>query len=377
MHGVVIARGARMGTPDGQQVLGFSLFREALRRQLGVTVTRVDALELRDVERALCAADADFAMVMVHWSERPAEVASMLRRVRDRRPGTKLVFLDYFAPTSSPFFPVLPYVDCYAKRQVLRDLSRYQQPFAGGFPFTDFLSRRLGFDLQGWHFGSIPDPEHLHKIVPAWNLGVTPRYLRAARLTRRASLPWRLRPIHIHDRFGLPPSGRREWYHEYRAFAARALNRLRTEYRCTGVERVGSRRYLLELAASRVVISPFGWGELCFRDYEAVSCGALLLKPSMEHLRTSPDIFVPFRTYVPLEWDLSDLEDKCRYYLTRNPTEGARVAAQGQRVFLDYFRNEGFVDDIARILNTAGLGSAVTPLKRWPVALPETSAAAH
>ena len=75
------------------------------------------------------------------------------------------------------------------------------------------------------------------------------------------------------------------------------------------------RRYLAELCASKLCFSPFGYGEVSWRDYEAVLCGALLLKPDMSHCETWPDIFVPFETYVPIRWDFSDLEEKTRYYL--------------------------------------------------------------
>ena len=44
---------------------------------------------------------------------------------------------------------------------------------------------------------------------------------------------------------------------------------------------VSQNRYYGELAEAKIVFSPFGWGEVCFRDFEAVTAGALLLKPDM------------------------------------------------------------------------------------------------
>ena len=57
------------------------------------------------------------------------------------------------------------------------------------------------------------------------------------------------------------------------------------------------------------VLSPFGYGEICFRDFEAVLSGALLLKPDCGHLETWPDIYGE-GTYVPLDWMASDLHFK-------------------------------------------------------------------
>jgi hypothetical protein len=84
--------------------------------------------------------------------------------------------------------------------------------------------------------------------------------------------------------------------------------------------------YNREVANSRIVLSPFGWGELCLRDYEAVLGGALLLKPDMGHLETWPDVFKPHETYAPFDWDASDLLEVAARYLDDEP--GRRRIAQ-------------------------------------------------
>jgi spore maturation protein CgeB len=101
---------------------------------------------------------------------------------------------------------------------------------------------------------------------------------------------------------------------------------------------------------SKVVFSPFGWGEVCFRDYEAVACGCLLVKPSMSHVATSPDIFVPDQTYVPVKWDFSDLCQKIEFYLSR-PDEASRIAENAHRVLSTYYAHAGFVADVHRSLD--------------------------
>jgi len=70
-----------------------------------------------------------------------------------------------------------------------------------------------------------------------------------------------------------------------------------------------------ELQNSKICFSPFGYGEICWRDYEAIAAGAVLLKPDMSHISTNPDIYVPFETYVPIKWDMSDLNDKIHMLL--------------------------------------------------------------
>jgi spore maturation protein CgeB len=112
----------------------------------------------------------------------------------------------------------------------------------------------------------------------------------------------------------------------------------------SGYERVNYKRYLLELLTSKIVLSPFGWGEVCIRDYEAVACGALLMKPDMTHVSTQPDIFKANETYVPLKWDFSDLDEKVDYYIS-HPDEARRIALAGQRYLLTYFKQKRFLKD--------------------------------
>jgi len=75
-------------------------------------------------------------------------------------------------------------------------------------------------------------------------------------------------------------------------------------------EPISHKEYLKELRSSMISVSPFGYGEICYRDFEIILAGALLFKPSMEHLKTYPDIYVKNKTYVPFEWDFRDFNEK-------------------------------------------------------------------
>ena len=54
-------------------------------------------------------------------------------------------------------------------------------------------------------------------------------------------------------------------------------------------------------------ISPFGWGEICFRDFESIILGKLLIKPNCDHIITWPNIYQD-NMYVPIDWDASNLD---------------------------------------------------------------------
>lgn len=70
--------------------------------------------------------------------------------------------------------------------------------------------------------------------------------------------------------------------------------------------------YRNHMLNSLVVVSPFGHGELCYRDFEAMFAGALLIKPSVEHMTIWRDTLVScdeslYGTYVPCRLDFSDV----------------------------------------------------------------------
>lgn len=53
-------------------------------------------------------------------------------------------------------------------------------------------------------------------------------------------------------------------------------------------------------------LSPWGNGEYCYRDYEALLCGALLLKPDTAYAETWPPL-EPGRHYIPVRTDFADV----------------------------------------------------------------------
>jgi len=183
-------------------------------------------------------------------------------------------------------------------------------------------------------------------------------------------LPWERRPFALNCRMGLPtgPSAATEWYHRYRSRWVDALAPLQREFRCTGSSRIRLRYYFAEMIMSRIGVSPFGWGEVCFRDYEIMAAGALLIKPSMSHLKTSPDIFVEGKTYVATSWDPDDIGDVVRYYLA-HPEEAKEIIHNGRAALSAYFEEDGFVKDVRRVLDVAREGRRYVPasMARVPI----------
>jgi hypothetical protein len=72
--------------------------------------------------------------------------------------------------------------------------------------------------------------------------------------------------------------------------------------------RCHAREYFEELASSKAVISPFGYGEITLKDFEVFLTGGILIKPDMSNIETWPDLFRVGETMLAHDWDLSDFD---------------------------------------------------------------------
>ena len=299
-------------TPNGRAFLfPLILWRDELRAanlDIRLFSTTVDGL-----------ADCDVLLVdsKVHrnrWqTEKTATLAEFSRWAQDCR----VVYCDTTDSSGSLLTDLLPIVQIYAKAQLIRDRSAYRQPMYGHRPFTDYYHRQRGImDSTPQWSPVVDDPAHLAKLRVSWNSGLADYSLHGPTrmaLYQRAPLPCLLRfpkpsrspsVPRIQDiscRFGTDYP--RESVAFQRKFIRERLGgRIETR-------KSSRRQYIRELESSKVVVSPFGYGEITLKDFEVFLTGGLLLKPDMTHMDTWPDLFRNGETMLPHRWDMSDFED--------------------------------------------------------------------
>ena len=264
----------------------------------------------------------------------------LLKKLRDKY--ETILFFNGNAGGGIPRLEVLPFVDFFFNKALFKDKSLYGRRLYGGELYSDYYHRKYG----------VQDPDHrdravagdtgqLHKLRLSWNIGIGdyPRgklRQRAGVLTARLLGPSRVRPFFAPDRVLRNPPANRHLFPVHARIDLTSKPSIAWQRKMilekiedqagflTGG--VAQRRFNREISNSKITLSPFGWGEICLRDFEAVLCGSLLLKPDMSHLETWPDVFVPFETYVPFSWDAEDLLEKTEYYLAHEH-ERKRIAA--------------------------------------------------
>jgi hypothetical protein len=242
----------------------------------------------------------------------------VLRRLRDR--FDRVVYFDDGDGCGAVRFDILPYVDHYLRRQLYRDRSQYMVDYYDRESFTDFYRRNNGVEVgEPFYRPPATSASDLDKLHVSWNLGIG-RYPVRRRLRQTMTVLARLGAPKLASRLfaRLPSTARTEVRSGVHARFGR-IARPTLQYQRDLVESqlsgrpdvmvglVNHRQYWSELKQSEIVVSPFGWGEVCFRDFEAILGGALLVKPDMSHVDTWPDVYRAHETYVPFRWDATDL----------------------------------------------------------------------
>jgi len=97
-------------------------------------------------------------------------------------------------------------------------------------------------------------------------------------------------------------------YTKHRKSAWDELNKIGDRYTIVA-GKSAPHEFIEAMKRSKIGLSPFGMGELCYRDLEFIQYGCLLIKPDMSKVITEPDFFKPMETYIPVKPDWSDLNE--------------------------------------------------------------------
>jgi hypothetical protein len=299
------------------------------------------------------------------------EDIDLIKKLRDKY--KTIVFFCGQPEAGTNRLDLLPFVDRLFYKSVFADNADYQKDLYAKNLFADYYHKNYGVRDEGTEYrytGGI-DTDNLKKIGLSWNIGIGsyPRRnwpQRAGTLLARGGFP-DLRFLFTQQKFFLPEDfsapGRSILVHaridpvssasisfQRRLF----LDRVKDDSRfLTGL--VSQAAYYRELLDSKITLSPFGWGEVCFRDFEAVISGSLLFKPDMAHLKTWPDLYIPYETYIPLDWDGNDLMDKTTEYLN-NDAERTRIAKNAYEQYRSQRKGleERFVSLLGEFLDSGG-----------------------
>ena len=106
-----------------------------------------------------------------------------------------------------------------------------------------------------------------------------------------------------------------KFYTEHRSGLWGKLEPLKQKYNMV-YKRLPFQEYVNTLWNSKISFSQFGMGEICFRDFECMQFGTIMIKPNQDIVKTLPNIYEAGETYIDCKYDWSDLEEKIDYIMT-------------------------------------------------------------
>ena len=326
----------------------------AIAARTGVVFTFMDLAEAKALSSEGFAGWAAVGLKLTFLTP-AAEAADLAQNIfgAAKAAGVRTLLFDGDDDPSVLWPDVLDAADVCIKKHIYDDLDTYTRTFVGKSNLTDYCHRTFDVpfadNIIPWSGGL--RPEQIGKIVLGWNIAQDDKIYNLAK-----DIPLQAtegpRDIDILCRASVPPG---TWTYGMRHRAVEALSRITARYRIHApTDRVSQAEYYGEMLRARLSVSPFGFGEICWRDFESILCGSLLVKPDMSHLKTWPDLFAPFETYIPVAWDYSDLEEVCALYIA-NEDARRRITATARLRLVEALKTSVFAERFEAICSTTGV----------------------
>jgi hypothetical protein len=295
----------------------------------------------------------------------------------------KVVYFDDSAALSHILFFMIPYIDSYWVRGLLKDKNLYQNKYFGGRTYSDYYLRKYGLKDEFENFNPSFNFENQNKIKIAWNIGIgcfpifrNTFWNRNYYFIKKLSCILSLFDMHclIRKIIGIYISQmklelKRKINNKKKLFKIGARFSSSTFWNSTGFQRklalqkishndffisgkLNFWKYLEECSQVIGLLSPFGWGEICYRDFEAALSENLLIKPNVDHIETWPNLFNK-NSYYSLDWEFNNL-DSIEKYIYKNKDNIYAKIANSRMEYLDAlnectFRAEKLIDQVLEI----------------------------
>jgi hypothetical protein len=106
-------------------------------------------------------------------------------------------------------------------------------------------------------------------------------------------------------------------------------------------DRLPFQEYINTLYKSKMSLSPFGQGEVCYRDFEVFELGVVMIKPSMDIVNTNPNPYIANETYIPVDLDWEDLNETVLKMLDK-PDKLQYIVENSRKVYDELYSAHSF-----------------------------------
>jgi hypothetical protein len=274
-----------------------------------------------------------------------------------------LIWFDNSDGTGTTDFDIIPYVDTFLKKQVLKEKNKYTVKNKENVRIWLPSSVQSEYNRDtSYEYIACPEND-LFKIKISWNIGFCDYRFSNPTIANYFSLMFpnlfgiktaksnfEKKDIDLHNRGNA--SYDNMVYSYQRNIVISQIEEIKKEFKDKNIIAQGfikRSEYYNELRRAKIVLSPFGWGEVCYRDFEIILADSLMLKPSMDHLDTYPNVYFD-NTYIKLQWDLSDLKEVISKIFS-NPDMVKDITSRVKDIYVrEYNDSDLFCNHFANII---------------------------
>ena len=194
----------------------------------------------------------------------------------------------------------------FLKNTYLKDFDLYKQGWANGryywgkgeysVPDIDKLKPRMKLTGCNW----------LHTVQPNW---LDYSQEKSYDLSCMFGYPTK-EPVYEHD------VCQTDYYDPHRKNLMGVLGDKYNVAKLIDGVRLPPEEYYQKMFNSKIIMAPLGYGEMAPRDLESAMFGSVLMKPDMSYILSEPFIYEDDETYIAVNYDWSNLEEKIDYVLS-------------------------------------------------------------
>lgn len=284
------------------------------------------------------AVKADIILLQPWFTIDPLVLRESSEKILSMGSNTEISFIDSFAHNDLRLAPYLPdTLRYYLKKSLYVDPTNYMMAFRGDTIHNQYYADLYGLEAKPRSFDT---PQSvLQKLRLSPNFFTSPKFIHEFETLARPTQHGRT--LDVLTRLGTHGAA---VYQHTRQENLKVLENIKG-ITVSEKNRISHAEYMQEMRRSKLCFSPFGYGELCWRDVEAMLAGSVLIKPNMDHLQTLPNLYDDGKTYLSVKWDLSDLEDVI--YKALNDEElRISITTEAHKRVTRYVRNRQFVTDM-------------------------------
>ena len=272
-----------------------------------------------------------------------------------------LIWFDMSDSAGNTQFEVMPYVKYYAKGQIYNNKSYYKKNFFRGRYYSDYYQKKFNLEINHkFNYQKLED-EFENKLILSWNIGVG-NYFNNIDYNILKKYFIQIQNFFTNDKkkfFKYVIKNYKNNQKTTKIFHKSNLRNLeskksihfqriqineilKSKFKINfSDKRISHKNFLKSLLNSKISVGCFGWGEVCYREFEAAKMGAAIFFPNMDYIKTWPNIYSDGETYMSYNLDFSNFEEGLENLLKKEDFRN-KITYNAQYVCKKIFEEEGF-----------------------------------